>query len=273
MVQGKQPDFKFSIITVCRNSEDSIAETIASVAAQTHKNTEHIIIEGASTDGTLAMIEKYRDRISKLVSEPDKGIYDAMNKGIALATGDYVFFLNSGDRFTSEYVLQRINEIISSGKDGIDVLHGKVWVFDRVNLWGFISDVNYVSDRVLFLEAVPHQATFIRLAALKERNYNTAYRISADFEWFVYAYVTKKYRFKYAEVVVSSYDPHGVSSDANALTRRTGERVEILKQYYSTFRLMQLLLFNYLKAFRYPKERRRYVIGILNKIGRELLHI
>src|SRR4051812_1110497 len=86
-----------SVITVVYNNVSHIERTLLSVLDQTYPHIEYIVIDGASTDGTLVIIEKYKDRIAKLISEPDKGIYDAMNKGLAIATGDYVLFMNSGD--------------------------------------------------------------------------------------------------------------------------------------------------------------------------------
>jgi Glycosyltransferases involved in cell wall biogenesis len=96
---NNRPDPRFSIITVTYNAEKVIEKTIQSIVGQTYKNYEYIIIDGASKDSTLAIIDKYRDNVNKLISEPDKGLYDAMNKGIAAASGDYLCFLNAGDIF------------------------------------------------------------------------------------------------------------------------------------------------------------------------------
>lgn len=91
------PTPKFSVITVTYNAEKVLEDTIQSVIAQTYHHVEYIIVDGASKDGTLSIIDRYRPRIHTVVSEPDKGLYDAMNKGIALASGDYLCFLNAGD--------------------------------------------------------------------------------------------------------------------------------------------------------------------------------
>ena len=102
------PTPKFSIITVTYNAEAVLEDTIQSVISQTYHHVEYIIVDGASKDSTLSIIDRYRDRITRIVSEPDKGLYDAMNKGIRLATGDYLCFLNAGDSFHEDDTLQQM---------------------------------------------------------------------------------------------------------------------------------------------------------------------
>src|ERR1700761_112956 len=114
-------DPRLSIITIVYNNASDIERTILSVINQTYKNIEYIIIDGASTDGTLNIIGKYRDSISKLVSEPDKGIYDAMNKGLQQATGDYVLFMNSGDEI---YAGDTVEKIFNTEPDA-DIYYGE----------------------------------------------------------------------------------------------------------------------------------------------------
>ena len=103
-----ESDPLFSIITVCRNEFPKIRATCESICNQSVRNFEWIVIDGASTDGTLDVLDEYRDRIAILVSEPDKGIYNAMNKGIRRAGGEYVVFMNGGDRFMDENVLETV---------------------------------------------------------------------------------------------------------------------------------------------------------------------
>ena len=118
------PTPKFSIITVTYNAEKVLEDTIQSVISQTYHHVEYIIVDGASKDGTLAIIDRYRERIHTVVSEPDKGLYDAMNKGITLASGDYLCFLNAGDCFHEDDTLQQMVHSIN-GNELPDVLYGE----------------------------------------------------------------------------------------------------------------------------------------------------
>ena len=115
------PKMKISVVTVCYNSVDTIEETMLSVLNQTYSDVEYIIIDGGSTDGTVDIIKKYADRIAYWVSEPDNSIYDAMNKGIAVATGDYINFMNSGDSFASK---DSISNVLTNIKEDIDIVFG-----------------------------------------------------------------------------------------------------------------------------------------------------
>ena len=124
------PTPKFSVITVTYNAEKVLEDTIQSVIAQTYHHVEYIIVDGASKDGTLSIIDRYRPRIHTVVSEPDKGLYDAMNKGIALASGDYLCFLNAGDCFHEDDTLQQMVHTIN-GNELPDVLYGETAIVDE----------------------------------------------------------------------------------------------------------------------------------------------
>ena len=124
------PTPKFSVITVTYNAEKVLEDTIQSVIAQTYHHVEYIIVDGASKDGTLSIIDRYRPRIHTVVSEPDKGLYDAINKGIALASGDYLCFLNAGDCFHEDDTLQQMVHTIN-GNELPDVLYGETAIVDE----------------------------------------------------------------------------------------------------------------------------------------------
>ena len=120
----------FSIITVTYNAGKVLEDTIQSVISQTYRNVEYIIVDGNSKDNTLEIIGKYPKHVSKMVSEPDKGLYDAMNKGIRMATGDYLCFLNAGDKFHEKETLQQIAETLKD-KDLPDVIYGETAIVDE----------------------------------------------------------------------------------------------------------------------------------------------
>ena len=120
---------KISVITVCRNSEETIERTLQSVACQTCKDFEYIVVDGVSTDSTLEIIDKYKSHISKFISEPDKGIYDAMNKGAKMAEGEYIVFLNADDVFIHENVLSLVAEKMKDKK--ADLFYGDLVFLEK----------------------------------------------------------------------------------------------------------------------------------------------
>ena len=124
------PHPKFSIITVTYNAGKVLEDTIQSVVFQTYRNVEYIIVDGGSTDNTLDVVHKYQERICKVISEPDKGLYDAMNKGIRMATGDYLCFLNAGDELHENETLQKIAYTLK-GKELPDVIYGETAIVDE----------------------------------------------------------------------------------------------------------------------------------------------
>lgn len=176
---------KFSIITVTYNAEAVLEDTILSVISQTYHNVEYLIIDGASKDNTLDIIKKYEDRISRYISEADKGLYDAMNKGIALATGDYLCFLNAGDCFHEDSTLQEIVRSLKNGEVLPDVLYGQTHIVNKERhflhprrLTAPLS-LNWKSFKKGML--VCHQAFFAKRSLAEP--YNLNYRFSSDFDW------------------------------------------------------------------------------------------
>ena len=175
---------KFSIITVTYNAGAVLEDTIQSVITQTYRNVEYIIVDGGSKDHTLDIINRYREHIHTLVSEPDKGLYDAMNKGIRLATGDYLCFLNAGDELHEDDTLQLMVHSIT-GTELPDVLYGETAIVDeeghflRMRRLSAPEDLNWKSFKDGML--VGHQAFFPRRELAEP--YDLRYRFSADFDW------------------------------------------------------------------------------------------
>lgn len=175
---------KFSIITVTYNAGAVLEDTIQSVITQTYRNVEYIIVDGGSKDHTLDIINRYREHIHTLVSEPDKGLYDAMNKGIRLATGDYFCFLNAGDELHEDDTLQLMVHSIT-GTELPDVLYGETAIVDeeghflRMRRLSAPENLNWKSFKDGML--VCHQAFFPRRELAEP--YDLRYRFSADFDW------------------------------------------------------------------------------------------
>ena len=175
---------KFSIITVTYNAEDSIEGTIESVISQSFKSFEYIIIDGASTDNTYELLNNYKKQIDLIVSEKDKGLYDAMNKGIHLAKGEFLLFLNAGDRFINNTVLNKVDSAIT--------LKTRLVSADFMNVKE-VGDVNgyYIETKACTIKnlrkdfSACHQTVFIHRSVVSD--YDLSYKILADYKWVVQA--------------------------------------------------------------------------------------
>ena len=194
---------KISIITVTYNAEKFIEETIRSVINQTYPNIEYIIIDGGSTDNTLSIINKYQQYIHKLISEPDKGIYDAMNKGIDIATGDWINFMNAGDRFAENNTLELI---FDKNYLEYDYIYGDRINKDSVGL--FIEKANpFFNQKNKYCpwKGVCHQSTFVRTKTAKIHKYSLQYKYSGDYEM-MYNIYKNNGRFLYRPIPVAIYN-------------------------------------------------------------------
>lgn len=220
---------KVSIITVCYNAADTIEETIKSVLAQTYKNIEYIIIDGQSTDGTLGIIRRYRDQIAVVVSEKDCGIYDAMNKGIQAATGEIVFFLNADDVFYNEIIIEEIANVFI--KHDIDILYGDVVLLDEEKT---VIKRHSLLDKMYFLHnTICHQAVFSRARVFKQCGlFNTAFKLSADYEWLLRVLFKFQRRSLYVEVPIAVYNTKGRSGNKDLEGLLFAERKKIIDIYF-----------------------------------------
>jgi len=194
-----------TVITVVYNGAAHLEETILSVIGQTYDNVEYIIIDGGSTDGTLEIIHRYKHAIDYWVSEKDGGIYDAMNKGIDLTTGNWINFMNGGDRFYTEYVLQEV--FFEKTYTNISIIYGNHEVRyphkTRIAKAGSIKNIWKGSQ-------FSHQSAFISIGVHKRNKFNLCNKISSDFEFFYKAYKNGNI-FRKTEVIISSIESGGVS--------------------------------------------------------------
>lgn len=206
---------KISIVTVCYNSEAYIRCAIESTLVQSYKNIEYIIIDGASNDKTLDIIREYSDQISCIVSESDDGIYDAMNKGIKLATGDYIGILNSDDFYQNNEVIASLVSYIESNSNS-DIILGGVDFVNSNNLNNVVRSYKTDLFRSWMLRIgimPPHPGAFIsRRAYDVAGQYRLDFKIGADFEWFVRALLVKRLRYKVISLNLVRMRVGGVST-------------------------------------------------------------
>lgn len=197
---------KISIITVTFNCQGSIEATINSILTQHFSNFELIIIDGASTDGTLNVINKYKSRIKCIVSEPDNGIFDAMNKGIERANGDFVLFMNSGDTFVNNDVLSLINFDKEYG-----VIYGNMVINVRNKKLECKPVPFFKSKDYIKTMGICHQCIFVRTDLAKRYKFSPEFKIAADFNM-IFQIWKKGYKFKYVDVPIANYDTTGFSA-------------------------------------------------------------
>lgn len=198
-------EIKISVITVCFNAEEVIEETICSVLKQTYCNLEYVIVDGGSKDGTIDIIRRYEaEGAIRYISEPDNGIYDAMNKGSMMTVGEYVQFLNAGDILVDETVIERVVKRLEVSKADIaygDIIYRYPDGSTNIRLYGQLcSSLFYY----ILGDCINHQAIFARQSCFNEHKFDLAYRICADREWMIRL---KKdgYRFKAMNMLICEY--------------------------------------------------------------------
>jgi glycosyltransferase involved in cell wall biosynthesis len=217
-----------SVITIVFNNADQIEKTILSVISQTYRNLEYIIIDGGSSDGTLEIIKKYADRITQWISEPDKGLYDAMNKGLNLASGDYVWFINSGDQI---YAADTAEKVVSCAGMLPDIFYGGTMIIDAAGKE--IGDRRLKPPKRLGWKSfrkgmlVCHQSLVVRRSVAVA--YDLTYRIASDIDWVIR--VTRKAdSIHNTGLVLSRFMEGGLSR--TKVIKGLKERFVIMRHYY-----------------------------------------
>lgn len=243
-----------SVITINYNNKNGLERTIKSVISQTYSQLEYIIIDGGSTDGSLDVIKKYADKISYWISEPDKGIYNAMNKGIVQAHGDYCNFMNSGDTFYDNQVL----EDIFSEHQTSDILTGITQLgTSPVTYW---YPPQRVTFSTMFLGTISHQGSFIKTNLLKKNYYNEEIPIVADWAFFLKVLIIENCTYYSIKRIICNYDMTGVSSTTPYNTIREN----VLKSMFP-----DRVLMDFYDYACYPTLYQRY--NKSSKLGRKII--
>jgi glycosyltransferase involved in cell wall biosynthesis len=225
-----QLPIKITIITVCKNSERFLTETIESVVNQTYQNIQYIVIDGNSTDGTVDIIKRYSSKIHTWFSEADGGMYYAINKGLNFATGDYILILNSDDMLVSEDTIKKVVDCMI--EERLDFYHGNIvksnaGKYKKVKLF----PVNYkhllLSTHCTF---APHPCFFISARLNKILGgYDQQYKYASDYDYILRAFVNKGSRGKYVDIFISKFRIHDNSISASG--KIDAERKMILMQH------------------------------------------
>ena len=245
---------KLSIITINYNNAEGLRKTLASVAAQTYPNIEHIIVDGGSTDGSVEVIREYESTLAsqlsplvsnlKWLSEPDKGIYNAMNKGIRMATGEYIEILNSGDILAADDVTERMMAALASCSEQCERFTGEAELQQsdlptilygnmiKVNAQGKVvgkSGYTEYSLRQFYSSTLNHDCAYIRKDLFEEYGlYDENLKIVSDWKWYLQAIGLGKVKPEYVDIDVTIFDDGGISETNLAL--RNAERRKVLEE-------------------------------------------
>ena len=205
---------KVSIITACYNRAATVEDAIRSVAAQTWPDIEHIVVDGGSTDGTLEVVARHRDSVDKLIPGPDKGIYDALNKGIAAATGSVIGVLHSDDFYARDNVVRRVAD--EMGRRELDLVYGDVAYVHPRDLGKVVrvfSSRRFRPDRIAWGWVPAHPALFVSRRLFERFGpFKTDYKIAGDFEFVARVFAKPAFRYAYVPKVLVKMRMGGVST-------------------------------------------------------------
>ena len=220
---------KISIITINYNDYIGLEKTIESVINQSYKNIEYIVIDGGSTDESLKIIEKSKNQISYFVSEPDAGVYNAMNKGIKVATGEYLIFMNSGDYF---YNTTTLTQIIPHLDSVTDIVYGDAIFFNNSSQ-KIVSFPKKLGFSFFYVDSLCHQATFIHKKLFLLEKYNENFKIISDWEFNVKNICLNNKSYKHVHQTICFYDTNGISSTEKKLDKT--ERNLVYQKYFALY--------------------------------------
>lgn len=224
---------KFSIITVNYNNAVGLQKTVESVVCQTFKDYEHIIIDGGSTDGSNDIILKNKEYFSYWCSEPDKGIYHAMNKGVSHASGEYLLFLNSGDVLHDNNVLRNLSNLETDA----DIIIGLVKRMDNGHLQ-FSHLQNILMQLIRY--SISHQGTLLSKSLFDKYQYDESLKILSDQKFFIESIICDNCSFTRVDIIVADMDVTGISHNPHYYSLRQQEREKVLQTQFQPLILQTL---------------------------------
>ncbi len=241
---------KVTIVTVCYNSEKTIEKTIKSVLSQTYDNFEYIIVDGASSDGTVELIKALTvfDKRTRFISEPEMGLYDAMNKATAMAKGDYILFMNSGDEFSDINVIKDMSGYLNSINE---LVYGNVI---RIKPYGSILEKYHGKHKIMLLllqgKMMCHQSVFTRTDLMRQYGFDLQYTITADYD-FIMRVKKDRRKIIYVDRNISVVDNvNGISSDKKNLDIMRAQDDRSLKTNFPVWYAAVIPIKKLVRAFR-----------------------
>ncbi|MFL2835113.1 MAG: glycosyltransferase family 2 protein [Coraliomargaritaceae bacterium] len=221
--------YKISIITVCLNCSSSIERTCVSIISQTYSNFEWIVIDGNSVDGTLEVLDNYKEKMTHLSSETDSGIYEAMNKGIKKSTGEYIIFLNAGDTFYDQDTLGKVSQYL-----GPDLLYGGCIKSDG-SAYELVSYPESLSDDYFLNNVISHQSTYYHKNLFKKWGlYDESYKIAGDYEMYARLIQEENFTYKQIDEPLSIFFLDGISNSPNNRDRLKYEQHTLRLKYFKS---------------------------------------
>lgn len=221
-------NMKISVITIAFNAYKEIEKTIQSVVTQQYDNYEYIIVDGASTDGTVDIIKKYYKSISKWISEPDSGIYNAMNKAINMASGEYCIFMNAGDMFANQLVLKQASLFLD---DDFDVLTGCEISTKDGKVIDYVQPIEKVTKEHFFVTSISHQASFIKRSLLLRYPYDETLKLVSDWKFWLQTIVFGNCTYRPMDIDVCIFNHDGLTFSLNNIGKV--EREKVIKEFYN----------------------------------------
>jgi len=261
---------KLSVITINLDDGPGLEKTLLSVINQTQPIDELIVIDGGSIDTSVNILEKYSNDITYWISEKDKGIYNAMNKGVAQAKGDYCYFLNSGDVFYNNQVINELNQIQFHAD--LIAFHCIVNQADKQQIINAPKSVNFYD---FYIHTIIHQAVFIRRNLFEKiGNYNENYKIVSDWDFLCRALFLNNCSFQSVSEIISIFDTTGISSKPESSSIAQLERSQTLNKYFSRYiddysLFYNKAIYNFLNQLKHRRRLKRIflnIIKVLNKI-------
>lgn len=259
----------FSIVVVCLNAGGKLKNTVNSILAQSYPHYEIIVKDGMSSDGSVERLPS--DERIRILRQKDKSIYDAMNQAVALAEGDYLLFLNCGDYFYNEKVLEKVNAWITTDHARTEIYYGDI--YNRATE-AKVASYPKINAFTCYRNIPCHQACFYAAALMRRRMYRTEYKVRADYEHFLGSYFEDRVRPAYMQITVASYEGGGYSETEENRRRSAKEHEEVVGKYMSKGQILRyrLLLALSLAPLRTKIAEDKRLAGVYNKVKEWIYH-